>query len=396
MDLTERIERVEPSPTLSITAKANALKDEGVDVVSFSAGEPDFDTPEAIVEAAKQALDEGKTRYTASRGIEPLREAIAADYRRRGREPTADEVVVTVGGKQALYNATQVVFEEGDDVIVPAPYWVSYPAQLKLAGATPVAVSCGLETNFKLEPERLDRALSDSTAAGLILCTPSNPTGSVYSADELREIAEVLSDHPGVTVLFDAIYDQLFYGGDEGELSPDLAGLAPELEERVVTINGFSKAYAMTGWRLGYAIGPTEIIDAMAKLQSQSTSNATTFVQHAALEALELSDDLLADRRQTFRERRDRIVEGLNAIEGVECPTPGGAFYAFPDFSSYIGDGRRFEDDFDLADFLLEEAHVAVVPGSAFGAADHLRMSYATSGELIEEGLDRVQKALGG
>jgi aspartate aminotransferase len=396
MDLTERIERVEPSPTLSITAKANELKAEGVDVVSFSAGEPDFDTPEAVVEAAKEALDAGKTRYTASRGIKPLREAIAEDYRLRGREPTADNVVVTVGGKQALYNATQVLFEDGDDVIVPAPYWVSYPAQLKLAGATPVEVSCGLDSNFKLEPDRLDRALSKSNAAGLILCTPSNPTGAVYSADELADIAEVLDNHPRVTVLFDAIYDQLFYGGDEGELSPDLVDVAPGLQERVVTINGFSKAYAMTGWRLGYAIGSSEIIDAMAKLQSQSTSNATTFVQHAALEALELSDALLADRRQTFRERRDRIVEGLNAIEGIECPTPGGAFYAFPDFSSYIGEGNRFEDDFDLADFLLEEAHVAVVPGSAFGAAGHLRLSYATSGEIIEEGLDRIQKALAG
>ncbi len=396
MDLSERIDRVAPSPTLAITAKANALKADGVDVVSFSAGEPDFDTPETIVEAAKQALEEGKTRYTASRGIEPLREAIAADYARRGRQVSAEQVVVTVGGKQALYNASQVLFDRGQSVVVPSPYWVSYPAQLKLAGADPVEVECGLEADFKLAPERLDRVLSNSQAAGLILCTPSNPTGAVYSAQELRELGRVLQDHPEVSVLFDAIYDQLYYEGEPGELSPDLAEVVPELAEQVITINGFSKAYAMTGWRLGYALGPSETIDAMAKLQSQSTSNATTFVQHAALEAFDLPEDLLAERRRTFERRRNRIVEGLNELEGVTCPTPGGAFYAFPDFSSYIGEERRFEGDFDLADYLLEEAHVAVVPGSAFGAPGHLRLSYATGKAVIEEGLERIADALGG
>jgi len=391
MDLSARIDRVEPSPTLSITAEANALKAEGVDVVSFSAGEPDFDTPEPVVEAAKAALDEGKTRYTASRGIVQLREAIAEDYARRGRDVTAEEIVVTVGGKQALYNATQCLFEEGDEVLVPAPYWVSYPSQLKLADAEPVAVSCGIETEFKLTPEQLDEALAGSDIRGLILCTPSNPTGATYDRSELEALGEVLTDHPEVTVLFDAMYDQLYYGGD---LSPDLVDTVPELADRVVTFNGFSKAYAMTGWRLGYAIGPREAIDAMAKLQSQSTSNATTFVQYGGLAAFEVPQTLLEERRNIFERRRDLIVDKLEAIDGVDCPTPGGAFYVFPDFSAYTGQGGRFEGDFALAEHLLEEAHAAVVPGSAFGAPDHLRLSYATGDEAIVRGVNQIANAL--
>ncbi|MFB6352378.1 MAG: pyridoxal phosphate-dependent aminotransferase [Bradymonadaceae bacterium] len=368
MDLSARINRVEPSPTLSITAKANALKAEGVDVVSFSAGEPDFDTPELIVEAAKSALDEGKTRYTASRGIVQLREAIAEDYARRGRQVTADEVVVTVGGKQALYNATQCLFEEGDELVVPAPYWVSYPAQLELAGAEPVTVECGIETDFKLTPEQLDETLAGGDITGLILCTPSNPTGSTYDASELEAVGEVLRDYPDVTVMFDAIYDQLYYGGD---LSPDLVDTVPELADRVVTFNGFSKAYAMTGWRLGYAIGPQETIDAMAKLQT-----------------------LIDERRNIFERRRDLIVDKLEDIDGVDCPTPGGAFYVFPDFSAYTGDDGRFEDDFELAEHLLEEAHAAVVPGSAFGSPGNLRLSYAMGDDEIVEGVNQIADAL--
>jgi aspartate aminotransferase len=391
MKHSDRIQRVEPSPTLSITAKANALEADGVDVVSFSAGEPDFDTPAPIVEAAERALEAGETRYAASQGIVALREAIAEDYARRGRDVDADQVVVTVGGKQALFNADQVLFEEGDEVVIPAPYWVSYPAQAKLAGAQPVHVACDADSDFKLDPERLDRQLRSPEARGLVLCSPSNPTGAVYGADELRAVADVLADHPDVSILFDAIYDQLYYG--EG-LAPNLVDLAPELADRTMTFNGFSKAYAMTGWRLGYAIGPTDTIDEMAKIQSQSTSGATTFVQHAALAAFELSRELLDDRRETFRRRRDLIVELLSALEGVECSTPGGAFYAFPDFSTHIGEDGRFEDDFELAEYLLEEAHTAVVPGSAFGAPGHLRFSYTTSDEQIERGLDRIAEAL--
>ena len=391
MDLTARINSVAPSPTLAITARAQAMRSDGIDVISLSAGEPDFPTPEPIIDAAKRAMDDGKTGYVATAGIEPLREAIADDYARRGRQIDADQVVVSVGAKQGLYNAAQVLFEEGDRVLVPAPYWVSYPAQVKLAGAEPVTLDCGIESEFKLQPEQLERALADASVKGLILCTPSNPTGATYSAQELRELGAILKDYPDVAVIFDAIYDQIYYGG---ELSADLTAEVPELADQVVTFNGFSKAYAMTGWRLGYAIGPSEVIGAMGKIQSQSTSNATTFVQYAALEAFDLDASLLANRRDRFRDRRDLILSKLHDIDGVECPRPEGAFYVFPDFSHYVGAGAPFDDDMALAEFCLDEAHVATVPGSAFGTDGHLRFSYATSESEIEEGLDRIIRAL--
>ncbi|MFW5966734.1 MAG: pyridoxal phosphate-dependent aminotransferase [Persicimonas sp.] len=386
----ERIQRIEPSPTLAISARAKQMAAEGVDVVSFSAGEPDFNTPEPIREAAKRALDEGHTKYEPTAGIPQLREAIAEDYKRRDRSVDADQVVVTVGGKQALYNAHQVLFEEGDKVLVPAPYWVSYPAQANLAGAAPVEVQTDLQTDFKLTAEKLEEELADPQVRGLILCSPSNPTGACYTEDELEALGEVLLEHERVVVLFDAIYDRLYY---EGSIAPDLVATVPALADRVVTFNGFSKAYAMTGWRLGYAIGPRAIIDQMAKLQSQSTSNATSFAQYGALEALRLDDEVIDEMRQTFRRRRDLIVERLDALENVTCPTPAGAFYVFADFSWYMP--RHFEDDLELASHLLNEAHVATVPGSAFGSPESLRMSYATSDELIEEGVERIEQALG-
>lgn len=392
MDLTKRINRVEPSPTLSISAKAQEMKADGLDIIGLSAGQPDFPTPEPIVEAAKRALDEGKTGYVATKGIAPLREAIAEDYARRGREVDPEQVVVTVGAKQALYNAAQVLFEEGDKVVIPAPYWVSYPAQTRLTGAEPVSVECGLAEKFKLTVEQLEEVLQDRTVKGLVLCTPSNPTGAVYSEEELAALGNVLKKHPDVVVLADSIYDQLHYGKG---LSADLVATVPELADQVVTFNGFSKAYAMTGWRLGYAIGPQEVIDGMAKLQSQSTSNATTFAQYGALAAFDLDQEMLDERRRSFRQRRDLIVEGLRGLARVECPRPKGAFYVFPDFSTYIGPERRFGDDMELAEFCLEQAQVAVVPGSAFGAPGHLRFSYAASEEAIGEGVERIRRALG-
>jgi aspartate aminotransferase len=385
----ERITRVEPSPTLAISAKAKQMLADGVDVISFSAGEPDFNTPEPIREAAKRAIDEGKTKYTPASGVAELRAAIAADYKRRGRDVEANQVVVTVGGKHALYNATQVLFDEGDKVLIPAPYWVSYPAQVRLADATPVAVETGIEAEFKLTAEQLERQLADPAVRGVILCSPSNPTGACYSPEELRALGEVLKTREDVVVFFDAIYDRLYY---EGDIAPDLVALVPELAGRTVTFNGFSKTYAMTGWRLGYAVGPAEIIGQMGKLQSQSTSNATSFAQYGALAALELDDAVIDEMRQTFQRRRDLIVGRLNAIDGVECATPAGAFYVFPDFSAYVGD--RFADDLELASYLLDEAEVAVVPGSAFGAPGCLRLSYATSDALIEEGVARIADAL--
>jgi aspartate aminotransferase len=389
--LADRINRIEPSPTLAISARAKQMVADGIDVISFSAGEPDFNTPEPIREAAKRAIDEGKTKYTPAPGVPALRQAIADDYRKRGREVEANQVVVTVGGKHALYNATQVLFDEGDKVLIPAPYWVSYPAQVTLADAEPIAVETGLETNFKMLPSQLEEHLQDPAVRGVILCSPSNPTGACYSEAELAALGEVLETREDVVVFFDAIYDRLYYGGG---IAPDLVATVPSLANRTVTFNGFSKTYAMTGWRLGYAIGPTDIIGAMGKLQSQSTSNATSFAQYGAIEALDLPDSVIDEMRDTFQRRRDLIVSGLNAIDGVECATPDGAFYVFPDFSSYIGD--RFEDDMKLAGYLLDEAKVAVVPGSAFGTPGYLRMSYATSDELIERGIERVRKALVG
>lgn len=392
--LATRITRVEPSPTLAITARAKALKAEGVDIISFGAGEPDFDTPEPIRDAAKHSLDAGQTRYTPSAGIPELRAAIARDYARRGRKVSANEVIVSAGGKHALYNATTAIFEAGDKVIVPGPYWVSYPAQLLLADAEPVFVDCGIETDFKLTPDQLHAALEDPAVRGLILCSPSNPTGAVYTEAELRALGAVLAERPDVVTFFDAMYDELYYDGD---IAPDLVGCVPELAESVVTFNGFSKTYAMTGWRLGYAIAPAPVIAAMNTLQSQSTSNPTSFVQYAALEALTLDASVLAERREAFRRRRDLVVDRLNAIRSVDCPTPRGAFYAFPDFSAYIdpdsGPGK-FADDMALTEYLLVEARVAVVPGSAFGAPGFLRLSYATSDALIEEGVRRIREAL--
>lgn len=393
--LAQRISRVEPSPTLAITAKAKAMKASGIDVISFGAGEPDFDTPEPINQAAIAAIQKGLTRYTASAGIPELRAAIAKDYARRGQSASAKNVIVCTGGKHALYNAVAVLFEEGDKVVVPAPYWVSHPAQVLLAGATPVYVACGADQDFKLSPGQLRLALQDPAVRGLILCSPSNPTGAVYTRAELVAIGEVLREHPHVVTLFDAIYDELYY---EGDIAPDLAGCVPELATQVVTFNGFSKTYAMTGWRLGYAIGPPHIIEAMDTLQSQSTSNASSIVQYAALAAFELGPEFLAERRQSFAHRRNMLVAALNAMDGVRCAMPQGAFYVFPDFSAYLGEDARmplrFSDDLALSEYLLSEARVAVVPGSAFGMPGYIRLSYATSDTLIEEGARRIAQAL--
>ncbi|MBA2661027.1 MAG: pyridoxal phosphate-dependent aminotransferase [Bradymonadaceae bacterium] len=395
--LSDRISRVEPSPTLAITAKAKAMKAEGIDIISFGAGEPDFDTPEPVREAAKASLDKGQTRYTAAAGIPELRAAIARDYARRGREVKANEVIVSSGGKHALYTATQVIFEAGDKVIVPGPYWVSYPAQILLADAEPVFIDCPADQDFKLTPEQLFEALKDPAVRGLILCSPSNPTGAVYTRSELEALGAVLASRPEVVTFYDAMYDELYY---EGAIAPDLVACVPALKDSVVTFNGFSKTYAMTGWRLGYAIAPAGVAVAMDTLQSQSTSNSTSFVQYAALAAFALDPSVLTERREAFRRRKDLIVGLLRGIEGVKCTMPLGAFYAFADFSAYIdptkSGANTFADDMQLTEFLLVEAKVAVVPGSSFGAPGFLRLSYATSDALIEEGVRRIKRALKG
>lgn len=389
MKLAARIQRVEPSPTLAIAARAKQMAADGIDVISFSAGEPDFNTPEPIIRAAKHALDEGKTKYAPAAGIPALREAIARDYASRGRTVQASEVIVTTGGKHALYNATQVLFEAGDRVLIPAPYWVSYPAQVELADAEPVILETLAEDGFRVTPAQLAEALKDPAVRALILCSPSNPTGACYSPEELAALGEVLRAREDVVVFFDAIYDRLYYAG---EIAPDFVQVNPDLAARTLTFNGFSKTYAMTGWRLGYAIGPAAVIAAMSKLQSQSTSNVTTFAQYAALEALKLADTAIDAMRAIFQRRRDLIVERLNQIDGVQCPMPDGAFYAFADFSAHLG--GRFADDMALTEHLLEHARVALVPGSSFGAPGYLRLSYATADELIVEGVARIKAAL--
>lgn len=393
LKLAARIQRVQPSPTLAITAKANALKAQGVDIISFGAGEPDFNTPEPVCQGAKDALDAGHTRYTPSPGIMPLRQAIAKDYARRGRTVAPEEVIVSTGGKFALFAATMSVFESGDRVIVPTPYWVSYPEQISLADAEPVFIECGADSDFKLTATALSEALQDDTITGLVLCSPSNPTGAVYTSQELTALGEVLLAHPRVTVFFDAMYDRLFYDGD---IAPDLVATTPGLVNQVITFNGFSKTYAMTGWRLGYAIAPAPIIKAMNTYQSQSTSNPTSFAQYGALEALKLDDSVIDAMKEAFARRRDLIVSLLRQIPGVQCNMPQGAFYAFPDFSHYTGPDSPLglKDDMALTAMLLEKAQVAVVPGSSFGAEGFLRLSYATSDELITEGIRRIHQAL--
>ena len=393
MKLANRIQQVQPSPTLAISARASALQEEGVDIISFGAGEPDFNTPESVCDACKDALDTGHTGYTAAAGIAQLRQAIAHDYReRRGRDVQHQQVVVTTGGKFALYAACLSLFEPGDRVLVPAPYWVSYPAQITLAGAEPVTPLIGQDEDFKLSPQRLEQIIEEDAITGLVLCSPSNPTGAVYTTGELAALGQVIARHPQLVVFFDAMYDRLYYDGD---LAPDLVTAAPQIADQVITFNGFSKTYAMTGWRMGYAIGPHDAIAAMIRLQSHSTSNPTTFAQYGALAALKLDDAIIDDMRDTFRARRDLIVAGLRDISGLRCATPQGAFYAFPDASHFIGPDGPFADDMALANHLLDEAQVAVVPGSAFGAPGHMRLSYATSEDLIEEGIARIARALG-
>ncbi len=390
MKRSNRIQTIQPSPTLAITAKAKALKAAGKDVISFGVGEPDFPTPQSVVDAAKRALDEGKTTYTPAAGIKVLREKIAHDYERRNRNVSWDEVLVSVGGKHALFNATQVVFDEGDKVIVPAPYWVSYPAQINLSGAEPVFIETDLVSDFKPSVAQITEALSDPAVKGLILCSPSNPSGSVFSASELKAIGDVVKTRPDVIVFFDAMYDRLVF---DGEIAPDFVAVNPDLADQTLTFNGFSKTYAMTGWRLGYTIGPKDVIADMAKLQSQSTSNPTTFAQYGGLEALNLDDSVIAVMRDIFKARRDLIVGLLNEIEGVECASPGGAFYVFPNFNHFVGT-KEIADDLAFAGFLLEEVGVAVVPGSAFGAPGYARMSYATSDDIIRDGVARIARAL--
>ena len=395
MKLADRVNKIQPSPTLSIDAKAKALKAQGIDIVGFGAGEPDFDTPDNIKAAGKQAIDAGFTKYMPVGGADDLKDAIIAKMKRdNGLEYTRDEISVACGAKHSLYNISQALIQEGDEVIIPGPYWVSYPDQIVLAGGAPVFVMTDEATGFKMTPEQLDQAITPRTKY-LILNSPSNPTGSTYLAEELKALGQVLLKHPHVYVVSDDIYEKLIY---DGIVFSTIAQVAPELKPRTIVVNGVSKAYAMTGWRIGWACGPKEIMGAMTKMQSQSTSNATSIAQKASVEALNGSQDALPPMVAEFEKRRTYIVDRLNAIPDVSCFRSNGAFYAFPNFSGVYGkttpSGKKIENSSDFAAYLLEDAKVALVPGVAFGDDRYARLSYAISLETIKKGIDRVEEAI--
>jgi aspartate aminotransferase len=391
--LADRTKAIKPSVTLAIAAKAGKLRSEGIDVVNFSAGEPDFDTPERIKAAAVEALRKGMTKYTDVKGIEPLREAIIQKYQREyGLAYRKEDVLVSCGAKHSLYNLFQALIDPGDEVVIAAPYWVSYADMAVLAGGVPKLVSTNEATGFKMKPEQLAAALSPRTRA-VVLNSPCNPTGATYERDELLALAAVLQRHDCL-IISDDIYEKIIYDGFQFH---NLVALCPSLRDRTILVNGVSKTYAMTGWRIGYAIGLADVIAAAGKIQSQSTSNATSIAQAAALEALKGPQDEVAMMAREFQKRRNVIVERLNGIEGFDCLKPQGAFYVFPNIRSLLGktgNGKQLGSPCDVADYLLEEAKVAVVPGEDFGSREHIRFSYATSLEDIEKGCKRIQEAV--
>jgi aspartate aminotransferase len=382
MKLAARVGQVPPSLTLSIAAKAKAMKTEGIDVCSFSAGEPDFDTPVHIKAAAKKALDDGQTRYGPAAGEPKLREAIARKLREdNGLCYNAENVIVTNGGKHSLFNLMLGLIEAGDEVIIPAPYWLSYPEMVKLAGGTPVIVPTDASTGYKITPEQLAKAITPQTKL-FILNSPSNPTGMVYTPAEIKALAEIVVERD-ILVVSDEIYEKILYDGAE-HLS--IGAVGPEIFERTIISSGFAKAYSMTGWRLGYLAGSVEVIKAMITIQGHSTSNVCTFAQYGAIAALEGSQDCVKEMRLAFAKRRQVMLERLNAIPGLICPQPDGAFYMFPNIS------KTGLKSLEFCDGLLEQEQVAVIPGIAFGADDCIRLSYATDMTSIEKGMDRLEK----
>lgn len=391
--LSDAIGRIKPSATMAVTQKARDLKAAGVDVIGLGAGEPDFDTPENIKDAAIEAIRRGETKYTAVDGIPELKQAIVAKFKREnGLEYQSDQITVAPGGKAIIFNAMVATLNPGDEVVVPAPYWVSYPDIVQLLGATPVIVPCPIDNGFKMKPEDLDKAITPRTK-WLIMNSPSNPSGAAYTADDLRALADVLMKHEQVWVLTDDMYEHLIY---DGLKFATLAEVEPGLYERTLTMNGVSKAYAMTGWRIGYAGGPAPLIKAMAKIMSQSTSNPTSVSQWASVEALNGPQDFIPERNEVFQQRRDLVVSMLNQATGITCPVPQGAFYVYPSVEGCIGKktpgGKEIGNDEDFATALLEDEAVAVVHGAAFGLEPHFRVSYATSTEALEAACERIQR----
>ena len=392
--LSAALDRIQPSATLAMTQRVAELKRQGVDVIGLSAGEPDFDTPDFVKEAAIEAIRAGQTKYTNVDGTPELKAAIQGKFKREnGLDYAANEIIVGVGGKHVLFNAIVATCEAGDEVVIPTPYWVSYPDMVAFAGATPVFVPASADQNYKITPAQLDAAITPRTR-WVILNSPSNPSGAAYSADELKALGEVIRRHTHVMLLTDDMYEHIFYADFP---FTTMAQLCPDLKDRILTENGCSKAYAMTGWRIGYAGGPAWLIKAMAKLQSQSTSNPCSIAQAAAVAALNGPQDFLAERQEAFRKRRDMVVAMLNEAPGLSCPTPEGAFYVYPDARGCIGkttpDGKRIETDDDLIGYFLDSARVAAVSGTAFGLAPAFRISYATSESVLKDACTRIQEA---
>jgi aspartate aminotransferase len=388
--VSNSLKRIKPSPTLAVTQKARELKAAGKEIISLGAGEPDFDTPENIKQVAIKAINNGDTKYTAVDGTPALKEAIIKKFKRENNlDYQVDQVTVGAGGKHVIYNAMVSTLNEGDEVVIPAPYWVSYPDIVLLAGGTPIILKCSEKQGFKINPSELEKSITKKTK-WIILNSPSNPTGACYSEDDIKEIAKVLINHPQVYILSDDIYEHVTY---EGFKFFTIAQIK-ELKERVLTMNGVSKAYSMTGWRIGYAAGPKEIIKAISKIQSQSTSNPSSISQAAAVEALNGTQDFIKERTMSFQERRNFVVKALNKIEGINCLNPDGAFYVFPSCKGLIGkkdlNRKEIKSDTDFVQSLLENSGVAVVQGSAFGLEGFFRISYATSMKNLEKALEKI------
>ena len=391
--LNRRVDAMQPSATLAMKSRAEEMRRAGHPVVALSAGEPDFDTPEPIATAGLEAIRNGFTHYTENPGTFELREAICEKFDRdNGVDYAPDQVVCSNGAKQSLAMTLHALCDEGDEVLVPAPHWVSYPEMARFAGAEPVIARTGVEDHYRISPEQLDEALTDRTRV-VMLCSPSNPTGVVYPPEELAALADVLRDYENVFVISDEIYEHVRYDAEHRAFAS-----FPGMKERTITVNGFSKAYAMTGWRLGYMAGPTPIAEAVAKIQGQLTSAPSSISQKAGVAALTMDPEPVEEMVAAFRDRRDHVLDRLRAIDGLRCPTPEGAFYLYPDVSAFFGsetpDGDRIEDSSDLCFYLLEEHHVALVPGSAFNGPNGLRLSYASSMEDLETALDRIEAGL--
>ena len=389
--LSQRVQSIKPSPTLAVTARAASLRAAGQDIIGLGAGEPDFDTPEHIKQAGIDAINSGKTKYTAVDGTVELKTAIINKLQKdNGLSYQLDQVLVSCGGKQSFFNLAQAFLDEGDEVIIPAPYWVSYPDMALLAGGVPVIVQASQEQSFKMTPDQLEAAITDKTKL-VVINSPSNPSGKAYSHDELAALGAVLKKHPNILIATDDMYEHILWCD---EPFSNIVMACPELYDQTIVLNGVSKAYSMTGWRIGYAAGPTALIKAMKKIQSQSTSNPTSISQYAAQVALEGDQSCISDMLVSFKERHDYVVEQINNIEGLSCISSDGTFYCFPNFNAILERMDNIDNDVDLAEYILENAGVALVPGSAFGLDGHMRISIATSMENLVNAMDRISQLL--